>query len=132
LQSEKGKTALRGICALVDQNKPLAVALVDCAGPVDEHGEVQPVEPDVAERALLDVPAPPAFAFAGGRGCIEVAGAAPIAVAGDENFSAQVPAIRHVTPRVPQQWIGTGTVSRDGAAAVTGLIQSPLEDSVSR
>src|SRR5687768_4311069 len=82
--------ALDGICSLVDQDDRLAVALMDCARPVDEDREVQPVEPDVAERAFLDVPAPAAFAFAGGRGRIEVARAAPIAVARDENFSVQV------------------------------------------
>ena len=125
------RLALRGIRALVDQNNSLAVPFVDRPGPIDEHGEVQPVEPDIAKRSLLDVPAPSAFAFAARRGRIEVAGAAPIAVARDENFSVQVPAIRHVTPRVPQQWIATAGVVKRGPALVTGLIQAPLDDSVS-
>src|SRR6476620_3374652 len=109
LASDKSfnRCALRGIRALVDQNKSLAVAFVDRPGPIDEHGEVQSIEPNVAKHALLDVPAPSAFAFAARRGRIEVARAAPVAVARDENFSVQMPAIRHVTPRVPQEWIGT-------------------------
>jgi hypothetical protein len=125
------RRALRGIRAIVVQNNSLDVPFVDRPGPFDEHGEVQPVEPDVAKRSHLDVPAPSAFAFPARRGRIEVAGAAPIAVARDENFSVQVPAVRHVTPRVPQQWIGTAGVVKRRAAVAGGLIQGPLDDSVS-
>jgi len=125
------RLALRDIRALVDQNNSLAVPFVDRPGPIDEHREVQPVEPDVTKRTLLDVPAPSAFAFAARRRRIEVARAAPIAVARDENLSVQVPAIRHVTPRVPQQWIGAAGVVKRRAAVVTGLIRAPRGDSVS-
>src|SRR5438876_952395 len=98
--SEKdfNRRALRSICARIDQDKGLAVALMDCAGPVDVNGEAQPMQFDVAIGALLDVPRPAPFAFSGGRSRIEIAGTAPIAVARDEDFSAEMPALCHVKP----------------------------------
>src|SRR5207244_144443 len=86
--------------ALIDQEKRLAVALMDRAGPVGVDGEVQPIQLDVAGGALLDVPRPAAFAFARGRSRIEVAGTAKIAVARDEDFSSEAPALRHVKPQI--------------------------------
>ena len=124
------RRALRGIRALVDQHKSLAVPFVDRPGPIDEHGEVQPVEPDVAKRTLLDVPAPSAFAFAARGGRIEVTGTAPIAVARNENFSVQVPAIRHVIPRVPQTVDWHGWSCQETGGFGHGLIQALLDDSV--
>src|SRR5437870_12163923 len=93
LASEKlfNRRALRSICALIDQDKSLAVALVDRAGPVDVDGEAQPIQLDVARGSLLDVPRPAPFAFARGRSRIEVAGTTPIAVARDKDFSVEAP-----------------------------------------
>src|SRR5438128_9028698 len=68
---------------------------MDRAGPVGVDGEVQPIQLDAARGALLDVPRPAPFAFARGRSRIEVAGTAPIAVARDEDFSLEAPALRH-------------------------------------
>src|SRR5437773_6574457 len=93
------RRALCSICALIDQDQGLAVAFVNRAGPVDVDGEAQAIEPDVAKRALLDVPRPAAFAFASGWPRVEVAGTAPIAIARDKHLSIEAPALCHVTPR---------------------------------
>jgi hypothetical protein len=93
------RRALRGICALVDEDKGLAVALVDRAGPVGVDGEVQPIQLDVARGAIIDVPRPASFTFARGRPRVEVARTAPVAVARDEDSSLEVPAFCHVKPR---------------------------------
>src|SRR3990170_3463423 len=97
LSADQGldRLALRGIGALVDQDDTLAVALMDRAGPVDEDGEVQSIEPDFPKCAVLDVPYPPALAFAGGWQRVEVAWTAPVAVARDERLALQEPGFGH-------------------------------------
>src|SRR6266542_2248488 len=109
LASEQGfdRRALCSICALIEQDQRLAVALMDRAWPVDVDGEAQAIQVDVAIRTLLDVPRPAPFAFALCRQRIEVARTAPVAVASDENFSVEVPALCHrQSLRHSQRWIG--------------------------
>ncbi len=55
------RRALRRIRALIDQDKRLAVALMDRAGPIDVDGKIQPVQLDLAIGAFLDVPRPAAL-----------------------------------------------------------------------
>src|SRR5687768_998643 len=83
------------IGTLIDQDDCFAVTLMNCSGPVDEDGEGQPIQPDISPRAVLDVPYPPAFAFAGCRQRVEVTGTTPITVAGNQHLSVQVPRVGH-------------------------------------
>src|SRR6266545_3092953 len=89
--------ALFSLLALIDQDKGLAVALVDRAGPVGVDGEVEPIQFDVTGGALLDVPRP-----------------APIAVARDEDVSVETPALCHVTLQIvaDDRWATHGCQGR--------------------
>src|SRR5205814_2661094 len=94
---------LRGISARVDQHETFAATFMNGAGPVDVHRKVQAIESSWAVHSLLDVPRPSAFAFPGRRRRVKVAGTTPIAVAGDEDLSVQVPAFSHLQSSSPGQ-----------------------------
>ena len=86
---------LPGVGTFVDQKKALAVALVNRPRPVRVDGKIHIVEHDVTGRSRVDVPRPAAFAFAGGRRRVEVAGTPPVAIARGEYSSVQSPALEH-------------------------------------
>src|SRR5207248_2815015 len=64
--------------------------------PFDEDAEGEPVERSVAVTTLLDVPKPTAFAEPSRRQSVEVAWAAVVAVAGDEDRPLELPAGYHL------------------------------------
>src|SRR6185437_11396646 len=77
--------------AIVEDGLDFAVAFVDRARPLAGGGKAQAVHLDVSEVSLLDVPGPGALAEALGRGGVEVAGTAPVAVTGLDEGSSQLP-----------------------------------------
>src|SRR5258708_40273652 len=87
---------LRRVGAIVKVADGAAASLVDRRGPVREQRGAQAVEANVIDVPLLDDPDPAAFAVAAARPRVEVAGAAPIAIAGDEDVTIQLPC-RHGT-----------------------------------
>src|SRR6185369_2706835 len=83
--------ALLGIGALVDQGQNLAVALMHGAGPGGERHGLQAIELDAAEMALVDLERDGGAAISARRQRAELAGAAPIVVAGAEVEAGETP-----------------------------------------
>ena len=80
---------------VVDQYHAFAVSLVNCSRPVDVDGEVEAVELRLVKDSLFDMPCPAALAFSSSGASVEVAWAAPVAVARDEDLPVEVPLIAH-------------------------------------
>src|ERR1700730_11046258 len=78
--------------ALVGDELTRAVALVDRARPVDRESEPHPVERGLAEVALADLPDEECLAVVLVRVGVELAGACPIAAAGDGVIPLDAPA----------------------------------------
>src|SRR5262249_23484162 len=83
--------ALTRIGPVADDELHRAVPRMDGAGPVNEDGRVQTIEPDIAEMTLVDPVADRALAKAGCRQRVELAGAAVSAVAVEELVGAHAP-----------------------------------------
>ena len=92
------RRALGLISALVEQEKRLAVALMNGPWPIRINRKTQAVEPHVAVSAAVDLPRPAALALPRGWTRIEVAGATPVAVTRDEHFSRELPLFGHRNP----------------------------------
>src|SRR5882672_4337151 len=111
--------SLRVVRVLVDQDHAFAIALVNRTRPVDEHGKVQTIQLHVAGGSLIDMPRPAAFALAGGRSRVEVAGTAPVAVARDEHASIESPALEHIGTSASLDDRGAADpLSRDAGASI--------------
>src|SRR5579883_1600692 len=83
--------ALPLVSAFIDKDQRLAIALMNGPGPLGEKRKVEVIERHIAEFAGLDVPGPLAFACAVRRRRVEIAWAAVVTIAGNEDGSAYVP-----------------------------------------